>query len=117
MSPEFYWVAVIAITAVSSARLARLFTIDKFPPIKKRRDAYEEKVEGTGWEYLTICAYCFGFWTTLALMVWGYLAGVYQTPIDHSLSAQVWWAFNLLFAVTYFAGMTVARDGAVSEDD
>lgn len=117
MSPEFYWAAVVAVTVVSSARLTRLATIDKFPPVKRIRDWYEDKTENTGWVWLTLCGYCFSFWTTLAIMVWGDLAGVYTTPIDTSLSAQAWWAFNLLFAITYLAGMTMARDGSTGEDD
>ena len=117
MSIEFYWVAVVVITAISSARLTRLATIDKFPPVRFLRDWYEEKTEETGWVWLTICGYCFSFWTTLVLVVWGGLAGVYATPVDTSLSAQAWWAFNLLFAITYLAGMTMARDGSKGEDD
>lgn len=119
MSAEFYWIAVILTTVVSSARLTRLATVDKFPPIAHVRAWYEDKTDGTNWIWLVLCGYCFSFWTTLVLLVWGDLAGVYATDAhgshDTSLSAQAWWAFNLLFAVTYLAGMTMARDGSDSE--
>jgi hypothetical protein len=117
VSTEFYWVAVVAVTIVSAARLTRLATVDKFPPVKAIRDWYEEKTDGSGWQWLTLCGYCFSFWATLPIMVWGDLAGVYRTPIDTSLSAQAWWAFNLLFFTTYLAAMVMARDGSSPEDD
>lgn len=117
MSSEFYWVAVIATTVLSSARLTRLATVDKFPPVKRIRVWYEDRTDGTDWIWLVLCGYCFSFWTTLALLIWGDLAGVYSSAQDTSLSAQAWWAFNLLFALTYLSGMTMARDGSDSEDD
>lgn len=117
MSTEFYWIAVVAVTVISSSRLTRLATVDKFPPVKKIREWYEEKTDGSDWQWLTLCGYCFSFWTTLVVLVWGDLAGVYSSVQDTSLSAQAWWAFNLLFALTYLAGVFMAYDGADGEDD
>lgn len=119
MSNEFYWVAVIATTVVSAARFTRLAVIDKFPPIKRLRDRYEEKTEGSGWEWLTMCSYCFSLYPTLVIFVTGLLVGVYPAydGVADGVWTTLWWLVNGLFALTYLAAMTVARDGAVGEDD
>ena len=117
MSTEFYWVAVILVTIVSAARLTRLATVDKFPPVKAVRNWYEDKTDGSDWQWLTLCGYCFSFWAVLFVMIWGDLAGVYSSAQDTSLSAQAWWAFNLAFAIAYLAAMVMAYDGTEGEDD
>lgn len=117
MSTEFYWVAVVATTIVSASRLTRLATVDKFPPVKAVREWYENKTDGSDWIWLVLCGYCFSFWAVLAVAVWGDLAGVYSSTVDTSLSAQAWWAFNGIFAMTYLAGMTMAYDGSSPEDE
>lgn len=114
MSIEFYWVAVVATTVLSVARLARLAVIDKFPPIKAVRDRYEEKTDGTDWQWLALCAFCMAPWLTLLVGGWGWLAGVYgnQPFINDNISFTLWWAFNGWMAVSYLAGSYVARDGS-----
>lgn len=120
MSNEFYWVAVALTTIVSAARLTRLATVDKFPPVKAVRDWYENKTDGSDWQWLTLCGYCFSFWATLVIVGWGWLAGVYgNSPFysSDSLSATWWWMFNGLFAASYLAAIVMANDGATGEDD
>lgn len=119
MSTEFYWVAVIVTTILSAARLARLAVIDKFPPVKAVRDWYEEKTDGSGWQWLTMCAFCFAPWVTIFVLSTGLLAGVYDsTPSGYGDNTFVaWWLFNGWLAMSYLAASYVARDGATSEDD
>lgn len=117
MSIEFYWVAVVAIAVLSTARIARLLTIDKFPPVKRLRDRYENKTEGTGWEWLTMCAFCMAPWVALFVLGWGDLAGVFDGEpawgqVDDTFNRPAWIAFNGWLAVAYLAGSYVARDGS-----
>lgn len=69
---DFQWVAVAIVTALSSARLTRLVTVDTFPPVKAVRDWFEEKTDGSGWQILTMCGYCFSFWATLLVVLTGW---------------------------------------------
>lgn len=121
MSTEFYWVAVVATTIISASRFTRLATVDKFPPTKAIRNWYENKTDGSDWQWLTLCGYCFSFWAVLVIVIWGDLAGVYSVGVhgdfDTSLSAQAWWFFNGVFAVAYLAGVFMAYDGSDGEDD
>lgn len=119
LSTEFYFVAVVATTILSAARLARLAVIDKFPPVKAVRTWYENKTDGSDWQWLALCVFCFAPWATLLVGAWGWLAGVYgNSPmIEGNPSALIWWAFNGWLAMSYLAASYVARDGAVGEDD
>lgn len=118
MSTEFYWIAVVLTTVVSAARFARLGVIDKFPPVKAVRTWYENKTDGSDWQWLALCVFCFSLYPTAAVFGWGLLAGVYGHPPDDLTTGQaVWWIVNGLFALTYLSAMTVLRDGAVDEDD
>lgn len=119
MNPEFYWIAVVATTILSAARLARLAVIDKFPPVKRIREWYEAKTDGSDWQLLTMCAFCFAPWLTLLVLATGLLAGVYDsTPSGYGDTPFVaWWIFNGWLAMSYLAASYVARDGAVGEDD
>lgn len=123
MSNEFYWVAVALTTIVSAARLTRLATVDKFPPVKAVREWYENKTDGSDWQWLTLCGYCFSFWATSLIVGWGYLSGVYIDPSTtpdttaDALVFMVWWGFNGTFAASYLAAVFMANDGATGEDD
>lgn len=120
MNDEFYWVAVALTTIVSAARLTRLATVDKFPPVKAVRDWYENKTDGSDWQWLTLCGYCFSFWATLVIVVSGLLCGVYDPAVPawgtDNLFAG-WWIFNGTFAASYLAAVFMANDGASGEDD
>ena len=116
MSIEFYWVAVVATTILSVARLSRLLVIDKWPPVKKARDWYESKTDGSDWQWLTLCAFCMAPWVALGVLAWGLMANVY--PLHYPATgfwAQAWWVFNGWLAISYLAGSYVARDGSGAE--
>lgn len=115
MSIEFYWVAVVATTVLSVARLARLLVIDKFPPIKHFRDKYENRTDGSDWQWLALCAFCMAPWVAIAIIGWGVLAGVYPTDPGTGFWVQAWWLFNGWLSVSYLAGTYVARDGSGAE--
>lgn len=120
MSVEFYWIAVVVTTILSAARLSRLLVIDKFPPVKRVRLWYEDKTDGSDWQWLTMCAFCMAPWVTLLVLAAGLLAGVYDPSTHRSydnLDYTAWWLFNGWLAVSYLAASYVARDGAVGEDD
>lgn len=115
MSIEFYWVAVVATTVLSSARITRLLNFDKFPPIKYLRDKYENKTDGTDWVWLTMCGYCMGIWTTALVFGLGLWASVYGDPMsrpDNAWYFLTWWILNGYLAMSYLAGSYVARDGS-----
>lgn len=119
MSPEFYWVAVVATTIISTSRLTRLVTVDKFPPVKAIREWYENKTDGSDWQWLTLCGYCFSFWAALGVVISGLLCGVYDSaPRGYDdVSFTSWWIFNGIFAAAYLAGVFMAYDGTHGEDD
>ena len=124
MSIEFYWVAVALTTIVSAARLTRLATVDKFPPVKAIRTWYENKTDGSDWQWLTLCGYCFSFWATALIVGWGYLSGVYGAdPLavegvsEVRVDYNIWWAFNATFAASYLAAVFMARDGSEGEEN
>lgn len=104
---EFEWVAVAIVSVMSAARLTRLLTVDKFPPIKFVRDWYENKTDGSNWQLLTMCGYCMGFWTALVVVGWGWLSG-FNEP---------WWVVNAVLAVAYAGAIVMAHDGDINDDD
>lgn len=123
MSTEFYWVAVILTTIISASRFTRLATVDKFPPVKAVRFWYEDKTEGSDWQWLTLCGYCFSFWATWPIVAWGLYAGVYAAPDGtvwgepDNLGFLSWWTINGIMAMAYLAGVFMAYDGADGEDE
>jgi hypothetical protein len=120
MNLEFYWVAVVATTILSAARLSRLAVIDKFPPVKAVREWYESRTDGSDWQWLTMCAFCMAPWVTLLVLGTGLLADVYGSGYDkpeNPYAFLAWWLFNGWLAMSYLAATYVARDGAVGEDD
>jgi len=120
VSTEFYWVAAAIVTIISAARLTRLATVDKFPPVKAVRNWYEDKTDGSDWQWLTLCGYCFSFWATALIVGWGWLSGVYGDgegrPENH-VAFLIWWVFNATFAASYLAAVFMANDGSTGEDD
>lgn len=119
MSTEFYWVAVVVTTVLSTARITRLAVYDKFPPVQWIRDKYLDATDGSGWGLLALCGYCMSFWITLLIVGWGLLAGVYETgPFERTadIGAPVWWIVNGILAMSYLAATYIANDGDESED-
>lgn len=120
MSIEFYWLAVVAATIISSARITRLAVYDKFPPAQWVRDKYLDANDGNGWALLALCGYCMSFWITLLIVGWGLLSDVYGSGVEnpeHPVAFVVWWIVNGIFAMSYLAAAFVANDGDDSEDE
>lgn len=115
MSTEFYWLAVVATTIVSTARITRLAVYDKFPPAQYIRDKYLDATDGSGWGLLALCGYCMSFWVTLLIVGWGLFVGVYDREND--TASLVWWIVNGIFAMSYLSATYIANDGDDSEDD
>jgi hypothetical protein len=114
LSPEFYWVAVALVTVVSVARITRLLVADKFPPIKYLRDIYEERTDGTGWQWLALCGYCVAPWVTLVVLGTGLWAGIYSQYTERSydnVGFTIWWLFNAWWAISYLAAILMSNDG------
>lgn len=103
----FEWVAVALVVVTSSARLTRLATVDKFPPVKWLREKYEDATDGTDWIWLALCGYCFSFWATLAVVLTGYFSDWHE----------VWWLINATFGASYLAAILMANDGDMGDDD
>lgn len=103
---EFGWVAVAVVTVLSAARLTRLATVDRFPPIRWIREKFENATDGSDWQLLTMCGYCFSFWATLAVVLWGYFTD-FQTA---------WWLVNSVFGGSYVAAITMALDQDGSDE-
>ncbi len=120
MSTEFYWVAVIATTIISAARITRLAVYDKFPPAQWIRDKYLDATDGSGWGLLALCGYCMSFWVTGAVVALGLMAHVYGHPPNDpysDIAFAAWWIVNGIFAMSYLAAAFVANDGDDSEDE
>lgn len=108
VQPEFYWIAVALVTVVSAARLTRLLTFDKFPPIKYLREKFQEATDTprlVGWQKISYCPFCLSPWVTAALVGWGYL-------VDFD---TVWFLINGTFAASYLAALIQFHDGDEDE--
>lgn len=114
---EFYWIAVAVITIVSAARLTRLATWDKFPPVEWLRNKYADLTDGNGWQLLAFCGYCASFWITGIIVGWGWLAGVYDGDYDHSTAENVWLLMHGVLAASYAAAIVMANDGDEGDQD
>lgn len=103
---EFEWVAVAITTVLSSARLTRLATYDKFPPVKWLRNWYEDKTDGTEWQLLVLCGYCMSPWLTALVILTGYYSDWHT----------VWWLVNGTFGASYLAATYMAHDGEPEDE-
>lgn len=119
---EFYWIAVAVVTVVSSSRITRLLTWDKFPPVLHVRDVYAEWTDKTDrrreWQVLAFCGYCMSFWVTAFVVLWGLLSGVFDdTARGSALATDIWWYSNGILAASYLAALFMAHDGDDGDDD
>lgn len=111
MSTEFYWIAVMAVVVLSSARITRLFVYDDFPPIAKPRAWFKVRTEGSDWGLLAKCGFCMSFWVTTAVVILGDLSGVFdRKPVAAWMTPAWWFVFGTL-AASYLAASYIARDG------
>lgn len=112
-----YWIAVAAVTVISAARLTRLAVYDHFPPTRWVRNKFLDATDGSNWQLLGLCGYCFSFWATVLVVVCGDLAGVYDGEPWHEWMTPAWWYLFGALAASYLAAMFVANDGDNSEDE
>lgn len=95
------WIAVAIVVVMSSARITRLLTFDKFPPIRWARNKYLDATDGSGWDLLALCPYCMSFWVTLGIVAWGHYTDWNQS----------WWLVNFIFGASYLAAIVMVFDG------
>lgn len=107
---EFQWIAMALVAITSAARITRLVTADKWPPVvwlRLRWDALTDKPAKPGsqglraWNLLLHCGYCFSFWAMAAIIAWGYLTD-WQTA---------WWLVNGTAGASYLSAILMANDG------
>lgn len=95
----------IAVAVVGVARLTRIAVYDSFPPAVAFRTLWQKWTDGTGWEKLAVCWWCFSVWVA-ALAVGWYIAGLFVAWI-----MVAWWIFWGTLALAYLAPMLIVRDG------
>lgn len=100
------WIAATIVIVLSSARITRLLTYDKFPPIWWLRTKYEDLTDGSGWQRIAYCPYCMSFWVTAAVLLSGYYTDWHRA----------WWLTNAVFGLSYVSAMIMVHDGD-DEDD
>lgn len=103
MAIEFSLVCAVIVGILSSARITRLITQDVFPPIVWIRIKWDEWIEDhdkADWGKLLHCHWCFSFWATSAVVLWGWMSDLHIS----------WWIVNLTLAMSYVAAMVVERD-------
>ena len=106
MSPNLYWVAVALVTITSAARLTRLATVDRFPPVRWLRDKFEDATDGSDWQLLSLCGYCASFWLTMLVVLSGYFSDFHP----------VWWIVNGILGSSYLAAILMRYDGDTMDD-
>jgi hypothetical protein len=94
----------VAVAALGVGRFTRAVVYDDFPPSVWWRDRWELWTDGTGWQNLFTCWWCFSFWVALACIGW-WIAGLYFLWV-----AWAWWIFWGAFALGYLAPMIIVRD-------
>lgn len=109
MNEEFRWVGIVLFTIISAARVTRLVTFDVFPPTRWFRDAWGEVMDKHAitrpWAVLPYCQWCFSFWATLPIVLWGYFSDFHDP----------WWIVNGSLAASYLAAIFMSNDGDVSD--
>lgn len=95
----------IVIGIVGVARVTRVVVYDSFPPAVWARAKWTAWTDGTGWEKLLVCWWCFSVWVAAAAVGW-YVAGLF---IDWIMVA--WYIFWGIMALAYVAPMLIVRDG------
>lgn len=106
MSSEFFWIAVAIVSTMSSARITRLITWDKFPPAVRIRIWWDDVTNDGPWSLLAHCGYCFGLWAAGFVVLTGYLSDWHAA----------WWLFNGWLSAGYGAAIVMANDGDDGED-
>lgn len=99
------WVFIAVVAIAGSARIVRLIGFDHYPPAEWLRAQWDARTDptgqGGGWNLLLHCGYCLAPWTTLGVLLWGYLT-------DWNM---VWWMVNGWLGASYLTAILVAYDG------
>lgn len=90
---------IVSVLAV--ARMARLLTIDLWPPVVALRVWWREKVPA-GWDELVDCPWCMSPWFAIPAIWWGVTIDV--VPADPA------WVFAGWLALAYAAGWVAAKE-------
>jgi hypothetical protein len=108
VSTEFVWLAIALVTIGAAARVTRLVTFDVFPPTRWARTAWGDLMDEHDitrpWAVLPFCQWCFSFWATLPIVLWGYFTDFHDP----------WWIVNGALAGSYLAAIFMSNDGDVS---
>lgn len=111
--PPSFWdmattLTILLITALATARLTRLVTIDKF--CEPFRNWVITKNGDDGWlTYLVFCPYCLSVWIAAALtpLAW------FLTSAPDTLGITTWAGLPLTaLAVSYLAAIIVTKENA-----
>ncbi len=98
---EFEWVAIAVVSILSTARLTRLLTWDKYPPVAWLRWKWTNLTNDGDWSELATCGYCASMYFAPAVLLSGYFT-------DFHL---IWWLVNGSLATAYAAAVFMANDG------
>lgn len=94
------WIVAFVVGTLSAGRITRLIVHDDFPPIVWLRIKWDNKTDGSGWNKLLHCHWCFSMWAVVPIGLWAWLSNLHTS----------WWVFNALMAAAYVAPMIVERD-------
>lgn len=104
LNDHFEVLMAIIVLVVSSARLVRLITSDKFPPMVWLRvkwdDRFDKDGSGEGWGLLLHCPWCAAPYVVAANLAWALLSDL----------QPAWWVCNGWLAASYAASWIVFHD-------
>lgn len=100
----WYLIAAAVVVVVGVGRLARVITVDSFPPAAYLRVWWSGITRYGDWSLLARCFWCLSPWLMLVAMGWFYLGTMIVWV------GVVWWVFWGWLALSYCTAMLVARD-------
>ena len=98
---DVQWLFIAIVSAVSIARITRLFTWDTMPFFMWFRMKWDEVTEGSTWNKLMHCQYCASIWIAPAVVLPGYFSDWHP----------IWWLFHGTLALAYAGAILMAFDG------
>lgn len=96
--------AALAVAVLGVGRFTRLMVYEDFPPAVAVRVAWDKITEGSSWNKILHCPWCFSVWAAALCIGW-FVAGLFVWWL-----ALVWWIIWGLLALAYAAAMVVERD-------
>ncbi len=106
INDRFLLVLAIITASIATARMTRLLVDDAWPPVKRFRERYVNRV-GDEWEPLFECPFCVSAYFALPQVIW--FAAMVNWPDAWWLSVP-WWIGNGWFALMYVAALINVRD-------